>query len=321
MKNLITLLLLCIATPSIVTAQNDRLDSFTKIQQTEKDKNNFSSTVDAKILEFYCKYSFYTDPGEYVTMYENLPDSLADICKLIKAQLIHPMADLPQYRDLIPPERSYEDLKYPTVKTILAGLKSYNPDGLIFDRKPEDRLVVTCRYDAILLASILKHRGIPARVRYGFATYLYPGYNIYHVVCEVWDKKENNWILVDPDRQIIGLTSQQFEFACDAWEKLRSGKLNSETYGVPDWWGSHPILDVLCHDLASVLGNEHIYYDRPPISSDTTMNVKNMPDDQLTLIDDISELMENVDGNFYELQLFYDKNKILQVNDRYRKDE
>ena len=78
---------------------------------------------------------------------------------------------------------------------------------------------------------------------------------------------------------------------------------------------------MLCHDLASVLGNEHIYYDRPPISSDTTMNVKNMPDDQLALMDNISELMKNVDGNFYELQLFYDKNKILQVNDRYRKDE
>ena len=51
------------------------------------------------------------------------------------------------------------------------------------------------------------------------------------------------------------------------------------------------------------------------------MNVKNMPDDQLALMDNISELMKNVDGNFYELQLFYDKNKILQVNDRYRKDE
>ena len=78
MKNLITLLLLCIATPSIVTAQNDRLDSFTKIQQIEKEKNNFSNNGDEKILEFYRKYSFYTDPGEYVTMYENLPDSLAD---------------------------------------------------------------------------------------------------------------------------------------------------------------------------------------------------------------------------------------------------
>jgi len=277
-------------------------------------KNNDQQTVDNEILEFYRQYGFYTDPGEYEQMYADLPQSLTEICKVIKSQLIHPVADLPMYNELIPPERSYEDLKYPTVQTILAGLKTYNPDGLIFDRKPADRLVVSCRYHAILLASILKHRGIPVRIRYGFATYLFPEYHIYHVICEVWNDNEKRWMLIDPDRQMIDFPSQQFEFAGDVWIKYQQGKIDPNTYGIPNWWGPHPILDVLCHDLASILGNEHIYYNRPPISADTTMNVKNMPADQINIINKISELMTDVDSNFNKLQKLYNENKQLQFS-------
>jgi hypothetical protein len=276
--------------------------------------NSHPQPVENKNIGFYRQYSFYTNPGEYEPMYANLPDSLTEICKLIKSQLIHPIADLPQYRDLIPEDRSCEDLKYPTVQTILAGLKSYNPDGLIPDRKPVDRLVISCRYHAILLASILKHQGVPARVRYGFANYLYPKYHIYHVICQVWNNNEKRWMLVDPDRQMIDFPSRQFEFAGDVWIKNQQGKLDPNTYGVPNWWGLHPILDVLCHDLASVLGNEHIYLTRPPISADTTMNVKNMSADQIDVMNKISVLMADVDANFNELRLLYNDNEQLQFS-------
>ena len=307
--------MLLFITSGFLTAQNNNQESSAETQQEGITGNNGSQySTDPKILEFYLGYSSYTDPGEYESMYKNLPDSLADLCELIKSQLIHPVADLPKYKDVIPPERSYEDLKYPTVKSILAGLKSYNPDGLIINRKPEQRLVISCRYHAILLASILKYKGIPTRVRYGFATYLYPGYHIYHVICEVWDKSENKWILVDPDRQIINLTSQQFEFAGDVWSKYRFCKLDPAKYGIPNWWGSNTILDAFCHDFASVLGNEHIYFNRPPISADTTLDAKNLNPGQLLLMDKISELMKNIDDNFYELNNLYNKNRQLQFN-------
>jgi len=277
-------------------------------------QNNNHVHVDSSVLDFYRQYSSFTNPGEYEKMYSNLPDSISVICKLIKSQLIHPVADLPLYRDQIPKERSYEDLKYPTVQTILAGLKSYNPKGLVFDRKPSERLVVSCRYHAILLASILKHQGIPVRVRYGFASYIYPGHHIYHVICEAWNNNEKKWILVDPDRQLVDVSSEQFEFAGDVWIKYQQEKLDPNTYGVPDWWGAHPILDALCHDLASVLGNEHIYFNRPPISADSTMNVKNMPTDNIDLMNKISALMTNVDVNFNEIQNLYIENKQLQFS-------
>jgi hypothetical protein len=49
---------------------------------------------DDKKLEFYRQYSIYTNPDEYESMYSNLPDSLASLCKLIKSQLIHPIFNL-----------------------------------------------------------------------------------------------------------------------------------------------------------------------------------------------------------------------------------
>jgi hypothetical protein len=65
------------------------------------------------------------------------------------------------------------------------------PGGLVKDRKPKDRLVLGCREMQFLLASILKHRGIPARVRYGHAPYLIPGFHTSHTICEVWNEKES----------------------------------------------------------------------------------------------------------------------------------
>ena len=98
--------------------------------------------VDDSTLDFYRQYSSFTDPGEYKYLYKNLPDSLPELCSLIRSQFIHPYAELPNYRDQIPKERWDESLKHPTVKSVLEGLLSHNSSGLVKDRKPEDRLVL-----------------------------------------------------------------------------------------------------------------------------------------------------------------------------------
>ena len=69
---------------------------------------------------------------------------------------------------------------YPTVQSILKGLLSYDSSGFIYNRKPENRLILGCREYAIVLASVLKYRGIPARVRAGHAGYIEPGLHVSH---------------------------------------------------------------------------------------------------------------------------------------------
>jgi hypothetical protein len=63
-----------------------------------------------------------------------------------------------------------------------------------------------------------------------------------------------------------------------------------------------------------VLGNEHIYYNRPPISADTTMDIKKLTADQIDTLNKISALMANVDANFDELQKIYNEKKQLQFS-------
>ena len=103
-------------------------------------QQEFKFTDDASVLEFYKQYSSFTDPGEYAYLYKNLPDSLPELCSLIKSQFIHPFTDLPKYQDQIPKERWDGSVKYPTVKSILEGLLSFDSRGIVKDRKPQDRL-------------------------------------------------------------------------------------------------------------------------------------------------------------------------------------
>jgi len=84
------------------------------------------------IFDFYTNYSNYTDPREYAYLYKSLPDSLLELCELIKCQFIHPV-DIGSYRDIIPANRHYEDPKFQTAEKLLAGLLELDPNGLTFD--------------------------------------------------------------------------------------------------------------------------------------------------------------------------------------------
>ncbi len=263
-------------------------------------------------LEFYKNFSKYTSPGEYSYLFENLPDSYKDLCKLIKCQFIHPV-DLGPYRNLIPQNRHYEDRKFPSVEKLLAGLLELDTNGLTFDRKPENRLVVTCRYHSILFASILKSRGIPVRLRYGFAPYLAPGTDLHisHAICEVWNEKEKRWMYVDPDRKMVDFSRDKFETGSQAWTAFRDDKITDPNkYGVPNTWGEIMILGTIYQDLLCVIGYEPLYCEYP-VTQFLSNDISTVDKNRLTILDKIALLMNNPDENLNELMEIYKKNKFL----------
>jgi hypothetical protein len=273
---------------------------------------NFPTRRIENILDFYRNFSIYTDPGKYVYLFKDLPDSLKGLCELIKCQFIHPV-DLDPYKKLIPENRHYEDRKFPSAEKLLAGLLDLDSTGLVFERKPENRLVVTCRYHSILFASILKHRGIPVRLRYGFAPYLAPGTDLYigHVISEVWNKKERRWMYVDPDRKMVDFPKDIFETGNQAWIKFRNGEIKDPNkYGVPDTWGEINIIGAIYQDLLSILGYEVLYWEYPATQYLTTDISKTAPE-RLKVLDKIAYLMTNPDENLNELLEIYEENKFL----------
>ena len=273
--------------------------------------------IDRSVLDLYRQYSSFTDPREYKHLYANLPDSLPELCQLIKSQTIHPFAELPMYRDQIPKERWNEFAQYPTVKSVLEGLVSHDSRGLVKDRKPKDRLVLGCRENSILLASVLKYRGIPARVRYGHAAYIIPGFHASHVICEVWNEKESRWMLVDPTTGMVDFSRDKFDFSNDVWLKMRNKEIDPNLYGMPgSYAGLGSIVAKVCSDLASILGTEHTVYQYSPMIDHAVKNKGQMTlaAEQIEMLSRISELMKSIDADsISKLRQIYSNTPEIQI--------
>jgi len=158
---------------------------------------------DDNLLKAYARQTELTDPGEYLHLYNGLPQSLDSLCLLIKCQLIHPMEALQMGYSM---EQVISDGAIENTEQILDALMKRDSLGLSFVRRPEDRLLLACHHHAMLLTSILRSREIPARMRFGFARYYEKkaGVRFGHVICEVWDDREQRWVLADPDLQPLG---------------------------------------------------------------------------------------------------------------------
>ncbi len=288
-----------------------------------KSQQAFKFSDDKSILEFYKQYSSFTDPGKYEYLYKNLPDSLPELCRLIKSQFIHPFSELPQYRNQIPEERWNEWLtSYPTVQSIMKGLLTYDSRGFVNDRKPEDRLVLGCREYAIILASVLKYRGIPARIRVGHAPYLEPGLHLSHAICEVWNETESRWMLVDPGINMIDFNRDQFDFSNEVWLKMQKGDINPNLYiAPPNITGLVSILGKISLDLSSLLGNEFTVAQYAPMLDYCLKNNNHLTTGQIEILNKICKLMNTLDAkNLSELKEIYNKTPEIQITETFKMD-
>lgn len=285
-------------------------------QQTQESSPIKLDDVDISVLNFYLQFSKFTDPGEYAYLYKNLPDSLPELCRLIKSQIIHPYGELQKYREQIPKERWNEYMGYPSVKSILEGLVFHDSSGLVNERKPEDRLILGCNQNAILLASILKHRGIPARVRGGHATYLMPGFHISHTICEVWNESDMRWMLVDPSMDMIDFSREKFDFSNELWLKMQNGEINPKLYGIPGRYaGLVSILGKVCTDLAFILGTEYPIYQYAPILDYAFDEDKQLSVEHIETLNKICELMKSLDTeNLLKLKEIYNNKPEIQTS-------
>lgn len=255
-----------------------------------------------QVLEKHLEFSKYTNPGEHSYLYDELPESLDELCDLIKKQLIHPF-DLKKYSDKIPKDRVFEDREIPTVSLMLAELLKRDENGLVVSRQPENRLVVACVHHSMLLASILRHREIPVRIRAGYAKYIGDNNDIRvsHVVCEVWDHKYRRWLLVDPDRRRIDFPRQEFEFAYDTWKRLKRKNLDEKQYVSRYSTMDQATVHLLCHDLSYVIGDEELYWKDPPIVAKSQSGITGLSEDELQLLDKIATFLKEPDFHLDEL--------------------
>ena len=291
-----------------------------------------------EILEFYKQTSAYTDLGLYKDFARKLPNDIEELCVLQRSQIIHPfdiktrsMDTNSFYGDMTKiPKTSlaFENDLFPTAISMFAEL--FRRDNKYSkDRSIEDKIHVCCRENAILLASTLKAKEIPARVRSGFAFYVTVDNKTAgdHWITEYYDEKQQRWVLVDSDMyydeeiqkeyqidfNLMDIPRNKFVFGAEAYLGLRTNKYKEEEIYYADLKHTQGIaaaLRGLFYDFHSLMNDEIIFLHMPRyiVEKDYCLC-----EEELQELDDLATLLLNPDKNFEEIKKIWETEAKYQI--------
>ncbi len=290
--------------------------------------------MNSKILDFYKQTSLYTDLGLYKEFAKQLTNDIDELCVLQRMQIIHPIAysdsDIRQqskcfWGDMtkVPITRlDYEDDLFPTASSMLCELLRKNNEYRV-DRKAEDKIHVTCRGQAILLASILKAKGYSARVRSGFAPYIkYDGINYDHWITEYFDENKNRWVLVDADEHcsdhemgfdLNDIPRDKFIFGAEAYLGMRNNKYKTEEIyyaSDPATLGLKASIRGLFYDFHSLMNDEIIFLHLPKYIQDKKFELS---EEEYIELDKLAELLLEPDKNFDKILYIWNKEPKFRI--------
>jgi hypothetical protein len=180
-------------------------------------------------------------------LYVDLPADLSTLCEIVQTNLLHIY-----WADRYGVELSDERKTEPGIRHVarkLARLQEIKPGTLSQERSLDEKLVGNCRDFTVVLISLLRHQGVPARARCGFGAYFQPDWYEDHWVCEYWNEAESRWILVDTQldafqRQALKISfdpldvpRDQFVVGGKAWQLCRSEAADPDRFGIFDMHG------------------------------------------------------------------------------------
>lgn len=281
------------------------------------------------IIKFYRQTSCFTDLGYYRDFAVSLTDDIQNLCLLQRHQIIHPVAIMRQrgvkdtfHGDMtkIPADRLlFENERYQTAVSILAELLRREA-VYSTERKIENKLHLCCREQAILLAAILKAKGMAARVRSGFAGYISKdGVNHDHWITEYYDQEQERWVLTDADCccedvdfNIYDIPRERFIFGAQAYLGLREKRYREEEISyasVPPTLGMKAALRALFYDFHSLMNDEIFFWHVPAYLAQKDMGLSM---EEYAQLDELAKLMFNPDENHEALR------KVWEREDKYR---
>jgi hypothetical protein len=285
--------------------------------------------MNSNLIQHFKQFSTFTNPGLYAEILrEQLPDEIRKIGLLVRANIIHRVTlangntganSQHQYGDMtkVPWWRQPEDDVLPTASAMLAELYRRDKLGFVEDRSEDKRLILTCRFVAILMASILKSKGLAARVRSGFESYAppRPGVSCDHWITQYWKEAENRWVTIDADCCLCGMDfdpfdmpTSAFDWSAEAWLDSRQGRTDPKRFwNAGGFEGLMPISWELFYDFHCIMNNEIIYLHSPDHLHPGKF--ERLKESDLKEIDAVAELMLDPDKNFEALKNLYDTNR------------
>ena len=203
-----------------------------------------------------------SDPGRFASLLVDMPSTIGALRDIVQGLIIHVYwAD--QYGVSLDDDRRAE-LQLRAVTRQIARLLELDSRSFTIARPPERRLVGNCRDFTVLLTTLLRRQGVPARARCGFARYFYADLFVDHWVAEYWNAAEGRWILVDAqldalmiNRLKIGfdpldVPRDEFITGGGAWQLCRAGQADPDAFGIHDMHGLWFIRGDLGRDVAAL---------------------------------------------------------------------
>jgi hypothetical protein len=220
---------------------------------------------------FYLDAEPLTDPGPHRELLDSLPRGIPELCAAIQGLVLN--FHWAQAYGVTLTEARRHDAQARSLGAILARILALDDRPLHEPRTPQARFAGTCRDFTVLLCAALRHQGVPARARCGFAAYFSEGRFEDHWVCEHWMAAPGRWTLIDA--QLDGLQREalelefdpldvprdQFLVAGQAWDRCTAGGADPARFGILDMRGLWFIRGNLLRDLAALNRMELLPWD------------------------------------------------------------
>jgi hypothetical protein len=222
-------------------------------------------------LDFFSTPGKMTSPGIHAPLFDPLPGDIPSLVKVVQGLMIH-VFWIEKYGIQLDAARK-EEVQLRSVDKMLTRILELDPRPLTDAREPAKKLVGNCRDHSVLLTAMLRHHGIPARARCGFAKYFIPGHHEDHWVVEYWNADQQRWVFVDAQLDDLqrnklhisfdplDVPREQFLAGGKAWQLCRAGQADPDTFGIFDMQGLWFVVGDFIRDVASLNKMELLPWD------------------------------------------------------------
>lgn len=279
-------------------------------------------------LNYYTQHSLITNPRQYKSLFDALPHDVTQLVPIVQGLLLH-LLWARSYGVTVPAERRPE-IYLRTVPEMVGRIMTLDERPLALARPYNKRLVSICRDFATVLVTMLRHKGVPARLRIGFAGY-FPSQELPfwdHRIAEYWDEKQAHWIMVDSQIDAVQQAvvqqgnpsfnhlavnaSSPFYVAGEVWQQCRAGNWDAYQFGDSlDDRGMSPIRYALLHDFDALNKMELVGFDAWHTLIDKPEPL--LTPDEYAFLDEVAAATIQPDATFQQLQTLYQTSEYGQT--------
>lgn len=192
--------------------------------------------------KFYRRHGEWSDPRELKWAFDDIEAKPEAIASSVQGLILHDYFGAHLYADP-PVEIDTASRSTMPIAERLPTLYEFGNVRLSEARNTDKRRVGTCRDFALLTCALMRHHGVPARVRCGFARYFHPPTFEDHWICEYWDAKTDSWKKVDAQLDhahiehlgiafdTANMPKEEFLYPWEVWETYRNDQDQLSAFG------------------------------------------------------------------------------------------